>query len=193
MSYGKIGRIAAVLAAALATLSCGNELSRSASPVQLLVTNTQLLHQFDLAGGAGCDGDIGSILITASLKNPDPLVDQQFNTVRISRYRVSYVRTDGGTAVPSPFVRSIDLFISANAGGTPLSDFVILTSDQVTQAPFVSLLPQNGGRDPETQRKVVRMDVIVDVFGETLAGTNVSGRTRFPLDFCYQCSPLGCS
>jgi hypothetical protein len=192
MSYRNFGRMT-LIAAAMAALSCSNELNRSASPVLLLVTNTQDIHQIDLAGGTGCDATIGSISVTATLKNPASDVTQTFNQVRITRYRVSYVRTDGGTAVPAPFVRSTDLLISPGGAGTPLSDFLVLTADQVTQAPFASLLPQNGGRDPETQRRVVRMDVIVDVFGETLAGTNVSGRTRFPLDFCYQCSPLGCS
>jgi hypothetical protein len=35
------------------------------------------------------------------------------------------------------------------------------------------------------------MDVIVEIFGQTLAGENVSGSTRFPLDFCFHCG--GCS
>lgn len=192
MSYRKIGRNTMLAVAVLATFSCNNELSRSASPVTLQVTNIQDISQFDLAGGTGCDADIGKITVTATLKNPDPVVDQQFNAVRVTRYRVSYVRTDGGTAVPAPFVRSMDVLISPGASAD-LSDFLVLNSDQISQAPFASLLPQNGGIDPETKRRTVRMDVIVDVFGETIAGTNVSGRTRFPLDFCYQCNPLGCS
>jgi hypothetical protein len=191
MNYNGIGRITALAVAMLAILSCNNELSRSASPVLLTVTNTQDIQRIDLNGGEGCDENIGTISVSASLKNPDPVVDQQFNAVRVSRYRVSYVRTDGGTAVPAPFVRSIDLLISPTGGASALNDFVILTGDALRQAPFVSLLPQNGGIDPETKRGTVRLDVIVDVFGETLAGTNVSGRTRFPLDFCFQCG--GCA
>jgi hypothetical protein len=35
------------------------------------------------------------------------------------------------------------------------------------------------------------MDVLVELFGETLAGERVSGSTRFPLDFCYNCG--GCA
>jgi hypothetical protein len=34
------------------------------------------------------------------------------------------------------------------------------------------------------------MDVIIEVFGQTIAGENVSGSTRFPIDFCYHCQ--GC-
>ena len=43
----------------------------------------------------------------------------------------------------------------------------------------------------ETGRPIVGLDVVVEVFGETLAGERVSGSTRFPLDFCFDCG--GCS
>jgi hypothetical protein len=191
MNYRKIGRNIMLAVAVLASLSCNNELTRSASPVLLTVTNTQEITRIDLDGGTGCDADIGTIEVTATLKNPAADVTQQFNAVRITRYRVSYVRTDGGTAVPAPFVRSIDLLISPGGTASALNDFLILTGDALVQAPFASLRPENGGIDPETNRRIVRLDVIVDVFGETVAGTNVSGRTRFPLDFCFACG--GCA
>jgi hypothetical protein len=35
------------------------------------------------------------------------------------------------------------------------------------------------------------MDVIVEIFGETLGGDAVYDATRFPLDFCYSCG--GCN
>src|SRR5205823_4032523 len=66
-----------------------------------------------------------------------------------------------------------------------------LQPDALTQAPFAALLPQNGGRDPQTGRPVVQMDIILDVFGSTLAGERVSGSTRIPLDFCFDCA--GCA
>ena len=71
-----------------------------------------------------------------------------------------------------------------------LSDFLVIEPDALVQAPFVALLPQNGGRDPDTQRPIVKMDVIMEFFGETLGGSNVYDATRFPLDFCYDCG--GC-
>jgi hypothetical protein len=58
------------------------------------------------------------------------------------------------------------------------------------RAPFVALQPQNGGRDPETGRTVVQVDVTVEVFGETLAGDNVYDATTFPLESCFACG--GC-
>jgi hypothetical protein len=93
--------------------------------------------------------------------------------------------------VPAPFVRSVDLLVPVGGGATNLQSFVVFQADAVRQQPFAALLPQNGGRDPETGRPIVRMDVIMDFFGETLAGSNVSARTRFTLDFCFQCG--GCA
>jgi hypothetical protein len=190
----KLVRVALMGIAAAALLSCSSEFTQSASPVELIATNTQNLQIIDLlgnpAGNNNCDQDVGSIAIQAILKAPDQNVDQRFNDVRITRYRVSYQRTDGGTAVPAPFVRSIDVLVSGGGSAT-LSKFLILTPEAITQAPFVALLPQNGGRDPVTGRRNIKMDVVVELFGQTLAGTNVSTSTHMALDFCYDCG--GCS
>lgn len=176
--------------AALLVLGCSGDINRSSSPVELVVTNTQNLNQIDLEpNAANCNQDIGTILMSAIVKNSNTS-DNRFNDVRITRYRVSYVRTDGGHAVPSSFVRSIDTLLTANGGNTSLSKFLVIESDALNQAPFASLLPVNGNRDPETGRPVVKMDVIVEIFGQTIAGENVSGSTRFPIDFCYHCQ--GC-
>ena len=194
--YSNSMRVALMALAALAAVSCSNEFARSSSPVQLIVTNTQNLQRIDLAGNgtsgnAKCDQDIGTILISARLKDAGVNVDQRFNDVRITRYRVSYRRIDGGTLVPAPFVRPIDILVTANGGATNLSKFQVFSSDAILQAPFASLFPNNGGRDPETGRRVITVEVVLEVFGQTLAGTNVSGSTSFPLDFCIACG--GCN
>lgn len=178
-----------VIAAAASVVACSSDLSRNAAPVQLVVTNTQVLNKIDLVGGTGCDQNVGTIKMSTIVKN-SASADDRFNDVRITRYRVSYIRTDGGKLVPASFVRSIDSLITANGTGS-LTSFLIFQSDAINQAPFASLLATNGGRDPETGRTRVSMDVIVEVFGETLAGEAVSGSTRFPLDFCINCG--GCS
>lgn len=181
--------VAAVALVAAASLSCsGGELTDNAAPVQLVVTNTQELQQIDLEtilNGGTC-GSVGTIEMQAIPKSTT--ATGSFVDVRVTRYRVTYVRTDGGTQVPASFTRSIDTLVTAGGGTQSLTSFLILQSDALNQAPFVALRPTNGGRDPETGRSVVRMDVVVEVFGETLAGDNVSGATRFPLDFCFHCS-----
>jgi hypothetical protein len=197
MKFAKNGmRVALMAVAALAAVSCSNEFARSSSPVALIVTNSQTIQRIDLAGNGSsgnvnCDQDIGTINISARLKAPDLNVDQRFNDVRITRYRVSYRRIDGGTLVPAPFVRPIDILVTANGAAADLSKFQVFSPDAVFQAPFVSLFPNNGGRDPETGKTVVSFEVILEVFGQTLAGTNVSSSTSFPLDFCISCN--GCA
>jgi hypothetical protein len=196
MTYKAWIRVALMAVAALALVSCSNDINRSSSPVELIVTNIQDIQRIDLAGNGSsgnknCDQDIGTINIEARIKGSSANVDQTFNDVRITRYRVSYRRIDGGTAVPTPFVRPMDTLVKADGGATSLGKFIVLTTDAITQAPFASLLPVNGGRDPQTGRSFVSLEVTVEVFGETLAGSNVSGSTSFPLDFCIACN--GCA
>jgi hypothetical protein len=183
---------AVVVLAGLAALSC-SEVNRQSSPVLLTLTNSQNFNQIDLSGGTGCTGTIGNVQVTSRViqntTSNGQGVNNRLNDVRLTRYRVSYQRTDSGKMIPSPFVRTMDVVI-APGGSTALSSFLVLEGDAFNQAPFAALLPQNGGRDPETGRPIVKMEVILEVFGETLAGENVSASTRFPLDFCYACG--GC-
>lgn len=185
-----------LLLTAVATLafSCtSNEITKSASPVQLIASGTQILQLIDLAGDPvgdlqkDCDKDIGTVRLETRLKNPVGN-NQGFNDVKITRYRVSYVRTDGGTVVPASFVRSVDMFLAAGASSS-LGSFLVFQQDAIVQAPFASLI--RNGRDVETQRPIIKLDIITDFFGETLAGETVTDRTRFSLDFCYSCG--GCN
>src|SRR5215210_809308 len=71
---------AAVLATvAMLSLSCSNEFNKSASPVLLVLSNTQNIDTIDLlAGAAGCNTSVGTVMIQAVLKSPDILnVDQR--------------------------------------------------------------------------------------------------------------------
>ena len=180
----------AACALAAAVMGCSNELTSNSAPVEFVVTNVQTLHQLDISDNddADCDKDVGVINMQVIPKSSTGT--GALNSVRVNRYRVSYQRTDGGRLVPAPFVRTADTIIAAGTTGS-LGRFVILEGDAVRQAPFAALLPQNGGRDPDTGRTRVEMDVIVEIFGETLGGENVYDATRFPLDFCFDCG--GCS
>lgn len=181
----------AALALCTAFLGCSSELTRNDAVVELVVTNTQNLSLIELnpviaAADPDCAQNVGTINMQLI---PKRTVTGPGTQVRVTRYRVSYQRTDGGRTVPFPFVRSIDTLLGVGAP-TGLSNFLIVEPDALSQAPFVALRPQNGGRDPDTGRPFVKMDVIVEIFGETLGGDNVYDATRFPLDFCYGCG--GC-
>jgi hypothetical protein len=181
----------ALLGASMLTCS---EINKQSAPVRLVVSNTQILHKVDLAGGTGCDKDLATVTIEARLLPPTSVnlpTDIRFDDVRIDRYRVSYLRIDGGHLVPASFVRSISSLIVVNGGSQNLTSFLAFEPTALNQAPFAALLPQNGGRDPETGRSIVTMDLILEVFGQTLAGEAVSGNTRLTVDFCVECG--GCS
>jgi hypothetical protein len=182
--------LALIALVAMTGVSCSSELTDNAAPVELVVTNTQNLHRLDLdptTNDAECDESVGTINMQVFPKNDS--ATGPFIGVRVTRYRVSYRRLDGGSLVPASFVRPIDTLI--NVGQTAGSDFIILEAGAFSRAPFAALQPQNGGIDPETGKSVVTLEVIVEVWGETLAGDNVYDSTSFPLEFCYACG--GCS
>lgn len=180
---------ALMLAAVVAGGGCSGELTESAAPVELVATTTQNLNMIEITGDdPNCAQPIATVQLQAIAKNPTaggPFVD-----VRVTRYRVSYRRTDGGTSVPAPFVRSIDSLLTVGGGATGLSGFIAFEPGAFTQAPFAALFPNNGGRDPQTGRPFVQMEIVLEVFGQTLAGDKVYDVTRVPLDVCFDC---GCS
>ena len=180
----------AVLALAALITGCSGELTESAAPVELVVTNTQNLQIIDLSPtttDADCDEKIGTINMLLVPKRDN--VTTNATQVRVTRYRVSYQRTDGGRLVPASFVRSMDTLVTVGAP-VAVNEFLVVEPDALSQAPFAALRPQNGGRDLDTGRPFVKMDVVVELFGETLGGDRVYDVTRFPLDFCYGCG--GC-
>jgi hypothetical protein len=192
----RIAQIVVSGAAVFLALSC-NSVNRESSPVKLVVTNDQALHQIDLSPTASnCNQNIATVNLQSVLLqdqvNQTLPTDNRFNDIKIDRYQIQYVRTDGGKAIPQPFVRAISGIIVAGGSSSLLTTFVAFEPDAVTQAPFASLLPVNGGRDPETGKNFVQMDIILTVYGQTLAGERVSGSTRIPLSFCFAtCN--GCS
>ena len=175
-----------VLASAGLLLSC-SEVNRETTPIEMIATVSQDITRVDLVDDA-C-GVLGTVSLRAIVKNP-ATEDATFLDVRLEQMRVSYLRTDGGSLVPASFQQTISGLITANAGSQDLNDFVVFQSDAFNQAPFAALFPNNGGLDPETGKPEVRMDVVLEIFGETLAGENVSASVRFPLAFCYDCG--GC-
>jgi hypothetical protein len=186
-----------VLAGLVLTLGCNsNDLTKSASPVALIVSNQATFKQVDIAGGAICNQDWGAIQMQLIAKNPtltDPLSPPitTFNQVHVTKYQVSYQRTDGGKLVPAPYVRSMDTLLQVGGSPIPITPIALFDTAAVyQQAPFAALLPNNGGVDPDTGKTFVQMDIIVEVFGQTLAGENVAGSTRFSMNFCYNCG--GC-
>ena len=85
-------------------------------------------------------------------------------------------------------MRTISGVVAVGGAAQPLNDVFIFAADALNQAPFAALLPNNGGRDPETGQNIVKMNVIIEVFGETLAGDPVYGRDVSPIWVCAGCT-----
>jgi hypothetical protein len=194
MRKKKIALIATVMLLSVAVLSC-NSIAKESSPVLLVVSGTQNLNQIDLqAGAAGCGVSLGTVQMTVKLlqNQSDPLLptNNNFNDVKLDRYQITYLRTDGGKLIPPSFVRSTSQVLSAGGSAQSLSDFIAFETNAFNLAPFAALLPQNGGKDPDTGLGFVKLDIILTVYGSTLAGERVSGTARFPVNFCFNCG--GC-
>lgn len=188
----KAARLGLVALLSVLVFSC-KEINKSGAPVELILTTDQTLQTIDVLGGTGCDQSIGTVnirsILLQSTANANLPVDQRFEDVQLDRYEVTYVRTDGGTLIPQPFVRSISQLITTGGSGSS-TPFIAFPPGAFSQAPFAALLPVNGGRDPETGKNFVQMELVLTVFGQTLAGERVSGSTRVPLTFCANCN--GC-
>ena len=193
-------RVAIAAAAVILLLAAGscNDINRQESPVSLVVSDTQILHLIDLAGdppgSVKCQQNVDTVHLTTVIVQPPitntNVTSADLNQVNIDRYQVSYVRIDGGHLVPAAFVRSTSIIIAAGGTGAP-GTLQLVDPNALNQAPFAALLPQNGGVDPETGKRIISMDVITTFFGQTLAGERVSGSTRISLDFCFACG--GCN
>jgi len=194
MRMKQIALIAAIALPSVAILSC-NSIARESAPVTLVVSGLQNINQVDLqAGATGCGTSLGTVQMRVQvLQNPnDPAhpVNITFDDVKLDRYQVTYQRTDGGKLIPPSFVRSTAQVLTANGTTETLSDFIAFETNAFNLAPFAALLPQNGGKDPETGLGFVKMDIILTVYGETLAGERVQGSAKFPVNFCFNCG--GC-
>lgn len=183
-------RIAVVALLGLLVFSC-KEINKQNAPVELIVTQTQTLHTIDVkSGAANCNQNIATVNVQSILLQPSSTADTRFDDVQLTQYQVTYQRTDGGTLIPQSFTQPMSQLITTG-GGSTATTFLAFPPNAFTQAPFVALQPNNGGRDPETGHNYVQMDLILTVFGSTIAGDRVSGSVRIPLTFCYDCN--GCS
>jgi len=173
---------------ALAGLGCNSDVTRSSAPVELLMhTVDQPIQTYVIsqATTTACQQNVSNFQIENRIKNA-ATTNIQFLDVKLTRYQVTWTRTDGGKQVPAPVDRSMDLLIAAG-GSSSTAVFHLGELGIFQQSPFVALLPQNGGKDPDTGLKVLKFNVTTTVFGQTLAGDNVSASSTIPLQVCYDC------
>jgi hypothetical protein len=146
-------RIAVILSAFLALYSCNPVEDDSRSASMLVVDN---LLGTDAEGKSGnflqsdvvlSTGSIKADSATATLRNltvdPDPLLGTSpYNDIVVTRYLVSYTRTDGrnvpGVDVPYPFEGSMSTVVKV--GSTASVSFVIVREVAKMEPPLVQLV-----------------------------------------------------
>lgn len=168
--------------------ACSGDINDNSSAVLLTATAAPRASQIDIAvpiNGASAPGGYVDVSLRVTPKRADA-TDTRFLAVRMKSYRVSYARADGGRTIPNGFVSALPLTIEANQTAT-VTNLQIFNPNTFTQAPFAALLSQNGGVDPETGARFVKLLVNLEFFGETLSGEDVYATTTVPYTFCNGC------
>ncbi|NJL27964.1 MAG: hypothetical protein HC897_08720 [Thermoanaerobaculia bacterium] len=97
--------------------------------------------------------------------------------VEVESYEVTYQRVDNGTRVPPAFVNNI--LSTVPVGGTlTLTNYPVMTVDQLRNPPLSDLLFENGGFDKETGNTNIKLNLTIRFFGRTLSGREVSSVPR---------------
>lgn len=139
-----------------------------------------------LTSGGTVPEDTLQVNFTARLKNPTDLTAPAMQDILIQRYEVTYERTDGGTAVPQGFQRSVNARVRITPHGqqnellTTL-DVTVVPSTSKTQPPISHLI--SPGVEPGTGFVNIQVRATIRFFGETVSGVPVSASASVGINF----------
>lgn len=105
--------------------------------------------------------------------------DQGMADVWLSTYRVSFTRTDGGTAVPQSFTNSVTFQIKANES---ISRVFLVTTPEMKKLPPLDIITA-GGVDPETHQHFINCNVKLEFWGKNGAGQELYANCSVPIVF----------
>lgn len=174
--------ISACLLAAVASTGCESRTDRSEGGVILSITDFDGLPVRVPVNGSGGIVQLGSITLTSVPKNPAAGTTDLMN-VEMTSYQVTYSRVDAGSVAPPPLVQTV--FGVTPVGGTNVyENLLILGAEQFDNPPLRNLLFTNGGIDPETGERFVRIRFAIQFFGRSLTGDAVASNTAsFVIEF----------
>lgn len=174
----KVKTIARLLVLGLAlvvTLGCPERTERTDSGGVLLEVAL-----VDLPGLVSVNGNarlqVETMTVNSIVAQPNGETSSLMD-VELESYEVTFQRVDGGTRVPVPFVSNI--LSTVPVGGTlTLTNYLLMTTDQLRNPPLSDLLFENGGFDKETGSTTIKMNLTIRFFGRTLSGREVSSVPR---------------
>jgi hypothetical protein len=170
----------------LFVVSCGggSNLTDTEAPVVLTIEVAEYVPDVDICQSAGVDLTIDSMSVNSTPKSPGTVLGSSAD-VLINRWVITPVRDDGGTMASPQWTYDLTVLVAAG-GSADLSDFRIYPAEFYDLEPLVNLRPENGGVDPETGRRNIRQKLMLQLFGETIAGKRVS-TVPIPIAFNFTC------
>lgn len=177
-----------LLTVASAGCAAGN-IDNTPAPVTLVVGD--LVPTSDpfgdvLTSGGTVPEDVVEVDLLARLKNPTDLTQPAVQDIVVERYEVTFARTDGGSAVPAGFQRSMNARVRVTPHGQQ-NEFVttvtvvIVPSTTKSQPPLSHLI--SPGVEPGTGFINIQVTATVRFFGHTIAGEAVSGQAAVGINF----------
>jgi hypothetical protein len=162
-----------VLAAAVLAAACTNKEGEREAPVFITVAIPLQPGFVDVSTPAPVQ--IDTINLVSHLKNANATDPLHFADVNLESYRVTFRRTDGGTAVPAPQTFGGGGLLPSG-GQTTLNNFPVMYASAIQASPLDQLLPFNGGIDRETGRTEIDTAFDVVFFGRTVSGHRVESQ-----------------
>lgn len=172
-------RLAVILSAFLALYSCNPVEDDSRSSSQLIVDNilgtdaqgsSANFLQSDVALSSGSiRADTATATLRAETLDPDPILGTStYNDITVTRYLVSFTRTDGkgvpGVDVPYPFEGSLSTVV--RVGSTSSVSFVIVREVAKMEDPLIGLVDLGA-------EKVLTCTAKVEFYGHDMASRTV--------------------
>ncbi len=188
-------KITAILCVFFFLLSCNPLEDDSTSSSMLLIldiTGTTIdgdavsFHQSDVVTAGAVHADTATVTLQAKLLNPEPLVPQasQYTSIVVTRYVISYSRSDGqntpGVDVPYSFEGSLSTLIEIDA--TVDISFVIVREAAKLESPLFDL---RGGGD----EVVIQVTATIDFYGHDLVNNAVKATGSLTIFFADYVDP----
>jgi hypothetical protein len=171
--------LTAVISAILFLYSCNPIENDSKSSSMLIIENIQgkdidgkaanYLQSDVIKSDSSVTADVASATLRAETLDPAPILGtSQFNDILVTRFTVSYSRTDGknspGVDVPYPFEGSLSALVKV--GSTTTFSFVVVREVAKLELPLVKLAD---GR----AEGVLQVTAKIDFYGHDMTNNNV--------------------
>jgi uncharacterized lipoprotein YehR (DUF1307 family) len=174
----KILSLTVIISAILLLSACNPVENKSQSPSLLIVENilgkdiegkAVNYLQSDVVINSTVIADVASTTLRAETMDPAPMLGTSpYNDILVTRYTVSYSRTDGrnvpGVDVPYPFEGSLSILVKV--GTTTTFSFVVVREVAKLEPPLIGLV--DGGAEG-----VLQVTAKIDFYGHDLTNNNV--------------------